>query len=329
MKQANRNYIAVGIFVLSMLAGLLFWIAVLSGVTGSTDRYYILWDKVMGLKPGTQILFEGYQIGLIERIERIEHDESSGADADATDGGADGGATGNGAAGDARRNYRVEIAVEKGWPIPDSAVAETTAPSFLAALVVNIDAGDSKRYLEPGSVIRSREPDDLLGAAGDVMASLTTLLEFVKPRIESITASVNSVLNDENAQRLSAMLQTLNERIADLLSAENAERVEVILTNMTSVSRDVSEMTAGLKLTKAQIDDILDQLSVLVDDHQDELGHSIEDLHASLEAVSRHIDAISSNLDDAARNANEFSEQIRRDPSLLLRGREPVDDGAR
>jgi phospholipid/cholesterol/gamma-HCH transport system substrate-binding protein len=279
----------------------------------------------MGLKPGTQILFEGYQIGLIEHIERIEHDESSGADADATDGGA----TGNGAADDARRNYRVEIAVEKGWPIPDSAVAETTAPSFLAALVVNIDAGDSKRYLEPGSVIQSREPDDLLGAAGDVMASLTTLLEFVKPRIESITASVNSVLNDENAQRLSAMLQTLNDRIADLLSAENAERVEVILTNMTSVSRDVSEMTAGLKLTKAQIDDILDELSVLVDDHQDELGHSIEDLHASLEAVSRHIDAISSNLDDAARNANEFSEQIRRDPSLLLRGREPADDGAR
>ena len=323
MKQANRNYIAVGAFVLSMLAGLLFWIAVLSGVTGSTDRYYILWNKVMGLKPGTQILFEGYQIGLIEDIERIEHDESEGAADAATHGAADG------TAGAEHRNYRVEIAVEKGWPIPESAVAETTAPSFLAALVVNIDAGDSKRYLEPGSVIQSREPDDLLGAAGDVMASLTTLLEFVKPRIESITASVNSVLNDENAQRLSAMLQTLNDRIADLLSAENAERVEVILTNLTSVSSDVSEMTAGLQVTKAQIDDVLDQLSVLVDDHQDELGHSIEDLHASLEAVSRHIDSISSNLDDAARNANEFSEQIRRDPSLLLRGREPADDGAR
>ncbi len=60
MKEANRNYTAVGAFVLSMLAALVMWFAILSGAAGSTDRYYIFWDNVMGLKPGTQILFEGY-----------------------------------------------------------------------------------------------------------------------------------------------------------------------------------------------------------------------------------------------------------------------------
>jgi len=70
MKEANRNYIAVGAFVLSMLAAVVLWFAALSGLAVSTDQYYILWDNVMGLKPGTQILFEGYQIGLIENIER-------------------------------------------------------------------------------------------------------------------------------------------------------------------------------------------------------------------------------------------------------------------
>jgi len=87
--------------------------------------YDILWDNVMGLKPGTQILFEGYQIGLIHKIERSPEADSGGP------------------------NYRVEIEVEKGWPIPVSAAAETTAPSFLAALVVNINAGDSDAILEP------------------------------------------------------------------------------------------------------------------------------------------------------------------------------------
>ena len=38
-------------------------------------------------------------------------------------------------------------------------------------------------------------------------------------------------------------------------------------------------------------------------------------------ALASHIDAITANLEDATRNANEFSKQIREDPSVLLRGR--------
>ncbi|MBW2694767.1 MAG: MCE family protein, partial [Deltaproteobacteria bacterium] len=78
MKDANRNYVAVGAFVLSMLAAVVLWFAALSGLAVSTDSYFILWDNVMGLKPGTQILFEGYQIGLIENIERSPEADSGG-----------------------------------------------------------------------------------------------------------------------------------------------------------------------------------------------------------------------------------------------------------
>lgn len=304
MKEANRNYVAVGAFVLSMLAALILWFAVLSGVTGSTDRYFILWDNVMGLKPGTQILFEGYQIGLIKSIERSPEADSGGP------------------------NYRVEIEVNRGWPIPESAMADTTAPSFLAALVVNIEAGDSAQILESGSVIQSRERGDLLSAAGDAMSRVSDLIEFVKPRIEEITNSVGSVLNDENAQELRSMLQTLNDRVEDLLSAENAQRVELILTNLSAVSQDVSDLTGGLQVTKAQIDDMLATIDDLVEGHAGDIEHSLVDLHASLEAVSRHIDAVARNLEDTTRNASEFSEQIRKDPSVLLRGRNAADDGA-
>ena len=48
MKNPNRNYIAVGAFVLSMIAVLIVWVAVLSGSINSTDSYYIKWNNVMG-----------------------------------------------------------------------------------------------------------------------------------------------------------------------------------------------------------------------------------------------------------------------------------------
>jgi methyl-accepting chemotaxis protein len=120
----------------------------------------------------------------------------------------------------------------------------------------------------------------------------------------------------------------MNDRIKDFLSAENAQRVELILTNLSAVSQDVSDMTNGVQATKAQIDDILETIDRLIDSNSGEIGHSLTDLHASLEAVSRHIDAIARNLEDTTRNTSEFSEQIRKDPSVLLRRRNAADDGA-
>jgi DNA repair exonuclease SbcCD ATPase subunit len=177
-------------------------------------------------------------------------------------------------------------------------------------------------------VIRSREHADLLSAAGDTMSEISDVLEFVKPKIEEITNSLGAVLNDENAQRLRSMLQTMNDRIEDLLSVENTRRVELILTNLSAVSQDVSDLTNGLQTTKTQIDDILATINGLIDSDTGDLGHSLVDLHASLETVSRHIDAIARNLEDTTRNTSEFSEQIRKDPSVLLRRRNAADDGA-
>jgi len=305
MKDANRNYVAVGAFVLSMLAAVVLWFAALSGLSVSTDHYFILWDNVMGLKPGTQILFEGYQIGLIENIERSPEADSGGP------------------------NYRVEIEVEKDWPIPVSAEAETTAPSFLAALVVNIDAGDSDEILAPGSVIRSKEQGDLLAAAGDAMSKISEVLDFMKPRIEEITNSIGLVLSEENAEQIQSMLETMNARVKEILSDENAENIGIILTNLGNVAKDMSDVTGGLQISKAKVDDILATIDGLIDSNSGDIGKSLADLQASLEAVSRHIDAIASNLEDTTRNAKEFSEQIRSDPSVLLRGRDAPDDGAK
>jgi phospholipid/cholesterol/gamma-HCH transport system substrate-binding protein len=302
MKDANRNYIAVGAFVLSMLAMLILWIAVLLGSATSTDSYYVLWDNVMGLKPGTQILFEGYQIGLIDSIEK-----------------SDGAHTGG-------KNYRVDIEVEEGWPIPEGSIAQTASPTVLAALIVNIEAGGSRELISPGSEIEGKETEDLFEAAEDVMKTVADLVEFVKPVLEEITKSVGAVLNDENAAQISALLETLNTRISEIQSARNAGNIESILANLNQVSEDVSELTIGLKETKGEIDGVLAAVDTLMDERSGDIGHALGDLHASLETVSRHIDSIAINLDNTTRNANEFSSQIRENPGVLLRGREVADD---
>ena len=64
MREERRNYLVVGVFVLAVLAGLLVWLAVLSGRTGATDSFYVVYDNVMGVASGTQVLYEGFAIGI-------------------------------------------------------------------------------------------------------------------------------------------------------------------------------------------------------------------------------------------------------------------------
>ena len=68
MRDARRNYLVVGSFVLAMGVVLLGWLAVLSGRTGQVDAYHAEFESVMGLSPGTQVLFQGYPVGLIDAI---------------------------------------------------------------------------------------------------------------------------------------------------------------------------------------------------------------------------------------------------------------------
>lgn len=49
---------------------------------------------------------------------------------------------------------------------------------------------------------------------------------------------------------------------------------------------------------------------------------SIGDLHHTLEVVASHVREISYNIEATTRNLNEFTAQIRRDPGVIIRGRE-------
>jgi phospholipid/cholesterol/gamma-HCH transport system substrate-binding protein len=67
MYKTKTNYVIVGFFVTAMLAAGLVSITMLAGRTGPTDRYLIMLENVADVKFGTQVRFEGYAIGQVDR----------------------------------------------------------------------------------------------------------------------------------------------------------------------------------------------------------------------------------------------------------------------
>jgi phospholipid/cholesterol/gamma-HCH transport system substrate-binding protein len=300
MRNDKRNYLLVGTFVIAMLVALIVWIAMVSGRTGATDDYYILYDNVMGLNTGVEILFEGYPVGLIEDIAPV--DDQNG-----------------------HRRYRVDVSVQRGWPLPVDSRATIMAPGLLSAFVINIKGGKSATLIEPGSEIPGVEAADMMAAMTNVAQTVNSILdEQFKPLMDQIAETVPEVVDDVEA--ISSQMRGSVEKIDTLLSPGNVDRVSNILKNLETATGTADELLAELGSTKKNIDSMIDKLNGMMKEDDGELNKAIEDLHYTLDSVARRIDSITSNLEMTMRNMNEFSGQIRDNPGVLVRGRDSGSD---
>lgn len=300
MRDDKQNYIVVGVFVVLMLVALILWIALLSGRTGPTDEYFIVYKNVMGVKTGVEILYEGFPVGHIEDISPEERD--------------------------GRRFYRVDVSVKRGWPIPEDSVAEIMAPGLLAASMIDIKGGASETLLEPGSEIEGEEAEAMLSAVNAVANEvLKAMEESVRPLLASLSEEAPGIL--DNVDEFTAQLNQTVERINTILNPDNVERVSQILENMDTATAEFSRLTEGLGGTRQLVDGLVAKLDALLVKDTGELDGAIRDLRHTLAAVSRRIDSIASDLETTSRNMSEFSRQIRENPGVLVRGRETNDAG--
>ena len=131
MKNNRLNYVVVGSFVLIILVGLVASVAALTGRTGATDDYFAIYNNVTGVDFGTRVLYEGFHIGQVEKVSPIE---------------------------DQRRvKFRVDISISAGWKVPEDSVAEIVSSGLLAAVTINLKAGEKSELLQPGARIESIE----------------------------------------------------------------------------------------------------------------------------------------------------------------------------
>ncbi len=68
MKRDYLNYLLVGTFVAVMIVAFVLLLFALTGRSGPTDHYTVFYDNVSGLKFGTGVFYEGYQVGQIEDL---------------------------------------------------------------------------------------------------------------------------------------------------------------------------------------------------------------------------------------------------------------------
>lgn len=327
MKRDNINYLVVGTFVLVVFAVLMVFLYQLTGRGGPSDVYTVIYNNVAGIKFGTPVLYEGYQVGQVESIQPVPTDEGM--------------------------RYKLELSVTRDWRIPSDSVAQVVASGLLSAMTIEIKEGESERMLEPGSRIEGREAVNIFAAVNDVAANFRELSDdSVRPLLNTLAVNIERLTDEliqlahedirpvfknldhkieqaefiEQTNQLVTRLNTAAEGLQNMLNESNQDRVASTVDNLNQASVNLNALLNNIKTTRATLDQILGNVDELVGSNKEDLQISVRELRTALETISANIDAISYHMEGTSRNMHEFSRHLRENPSALIRGGTPPDE---
>ena len=327
MKNNKANYVIVGAFVILVIAGIVASVALLSGRTGATDDYYAVYDNVSGIEFGTRVLYEGYPIGQVEAVIPIQEDK--------------------------RLRFRVDLSITENWKVPTDTTAEVASSGLLAAVTINLKAGQAEEILKPGAKITSAPSANVMAAVSNLARDISALAETdIKPLLANMNRTVGgfgdlldakgaALIEDvrlligdlteqtpeivDNIARFSKKLNVSADRFAEVLNPDNVEALDTIIDNMKLTSGNLAKLTVEFSKTRESLEALMGNVGSVISDNRLDVDRSIVDLRHTVETVSRHINAINQNLEGASRNMFEFSRQIRKNPGLLLGGTAPAE----
>jgi phospholipid/cholesterol/gamma-HCH transport system substrate-binding protein len=325
MQDSRINYVVVGAFVSIMLVVFIVVISALAGRSGATDKYFTVYDNVTGIKYGTAVLYEGYQIGQVASIEPVQ--------------------------GQKAVSFKVNLEVQKGWRIPEDSVARASVSGLLSAMTVDIRGGQSTKLLAPGSQIRGLSATNFFASLSELSAQFGELsAESLKPLLANLNHLVSDIdaATRDRVPEILKQVQTLTTVVArdapeitaslkrssaivekELLKPENIQHVDATIANIDAASRNAAAFTAQLDDTRKAINEATRSINTLVQNNAGNVDEAVRDLRYTLATLSRYIDDIAQNADETSRNLAEFSRQIRENPGVVLRSGAPSDQAKR
>ena len=136
MKKDNINYLMVGIFMFAILLLLFAMLYRITGQQTGAETYYVIFDKITGVKDGAAVTYGGYQIGQIEDVTPVNAQDKT--------------------------RYKLKLNIKGDWRIPEDSVAQIIMPGIIADKQIEISEGISTTILKPGDVISSKEAVDMM-----------------------------------------------------------------------------------------------------------------------------------------------------------------------
>ena len=294
MKRDNVNYLLVGSFVLLMAAVLLYALYRITGHSAKGDIYFTHFSNVAGIKEGTVVTYEGYEVGNVAHIEPV--------------------------AREARTAYRITLNLRQPVRIPADSHTMIATPGLLSAPLVEIKEGSARDLIAAGGDIAGSSAANLMESVSALAVELGKMTETsIKPLLAQLNQNVTPTLVD-----LRSTVERINRaagRIDALLSQDNVQHWNRVMANADGASANALKLSTDLAKVRGEVEELVKDARGLVNDSHGLVAGGGKDLKDAL----RRVDATLYQLEAAGRNLNEFSRTIRENPAALIQSRSPTE----
>lgn len=309
----------VGLFVVVGLVVIVVGAFAIRGLgVGGTTTYHVRYENVSTLNVGSAVKYNGLLVG---RVRNLEIDP------------------------EAPRLIRATLEMNDSVPVTTATVAQIEKADLLGDEFVDLEitgavegsAGALQvtgEPLPPGSFIQAGEPFDLgaaLRSAQATIEELGTIITLLRDEGQRVFDTVGEVMDgarqlvsDDNRQTVERALENVAATTASTrdLVESNAERVSEILD---AADEAVQSLRAIARDAEGMVDELRPEVRAIVADLRNTVQEA-ETTLVSMRAAVEDVDAARVNdlldtLETTARNFAELSSELKRRPSLLIRGK--------
>ncbi|MBV9571966.1 MAG: MCE family protein [Alphaproteobacteria bacterium] len=283
--ETKANYVAVGAFVLALVLGLVIALLWLTGAQYAQEYAYyqtFFSGSVSGLGPGTSVRYNGIEVG---RVSKLNFDP------------------------DNPRLVKVVMQIDPTLRIHSDSVASIASQGLTGGSYVEIDGGTKKapvleqHYWGEYPTIRSRP---------STLQQLEQSAPQIAAKLNKAADRINDLLNERNRKAIGAVLANLRTT-TDVFSKRSGD-IDTTLHNFSLASDRLNTDLADLHNTLGHADTALASVNSAV------LGISRLTENVDNSVTSAQIGQLSTDVRGLVGNINRLSDQLQREPTLLLFG---------
>ena len=268
-------------------------------VLNNNRDFHAAYNNVGGLKEGSPVLLNGYQVGMVSNVSLLTNDN---------------------------QKILVTVSIEEDFEIPDNTVLKIVNQDLMGTKSIDLVLGNSLVFAISGDTLTSGiqgslqdevnaqilplkiKTEELIGSIDSVMRIVTIVLD--KGARENLSNSFESLeqtfqLMAQTMSKVDEIVDQNDERISSIVKnlEDNNDAIAGILRNFSTISDDIVKSDIRGLLTN------LSEISNSINDSEGSLGMLIndKDFYSNLENTSKELESLIKDIKENPRRYVGFS----------------------
>ncbi|HEX4077899.1 MAG TPA: MlaD family protein [Rhizomicrobium sp.] len=283
--ETKANYVAVGVFVLVCLIGLVVALLWLGGSQYTEEYAYyqtVFSGSVTGLGDGTLVRYNGIQVG---RVYKVQFDPAD------------------------PKRVIVTLQIDPALPIHADSVATLASEGLTGGTYVEIDGGTESAPVLPHTVFG---PYPVIRSKPSTLQELEQSAPQLLAKINGIADRLDDVLSPRNRQAFAQILSNLRDVTGVLV--RDSSNFDHMLKNLDKASVGINADLADLHTVLTSADETTKKLDRLSDD-ADKLSGDLD-----TQVNGARFDQLLGQTRDLLRSMTRLSDQLEHEPTRLIFG---------